>query len=97
MLATGHLKSKVVQEIIGGNKGGGSIRLPSRKANWRTAVRVLEKTNATESIKTIDIFLTDCFFIMMLLQALKLFLKGNQPEGRKANSTQERSSDGCRL
>lgn len=62
MLATGHLKSKVVQEIVGGNKGGGGIRLPSRKANRRTAVRVLEKTNATESIKTIDIFLTDCFF-----------------------------------
>lgn len=62
MLATGQMKSKVVQEMIGGNKGGGGIRLPSRKANWRTAVRVLEKANATESIKTIDIFLTDCFF-----------------------------------
>ena len=48
--------------MIGGNKGGGGIRLPSRKANWRTAVTVLEKANATESIKTIDIFLTDCFF-----------------------------------
>lgn len=62
MLATGQTKSKVVQEMIGGNKGGGGIRLPSRKANWRTAVRVLEKANATESIKTTDIFLTDSFF-----------------------------------
>lgn len=57
MLATGQTKSKVVQEMIEGNKGGGGIRLPSR-----TAVRVLEKANATESIKTIDIFLTDSFF-----------------------------------
>lgn len=40
---------RAIEELTLGNKGGGGVRLQSRKANWRTAVRTLEKTNTAKA------------------------------------------------